>query len=204
MESTADELSSLLGNFSLSEEEKSDVQIQTQNVHLLVEKGKSCLVGRVIADRFVTKENLRPTLMRAWRPIGNLSFRSLGENTFLFVFKYEWEKARILEGRPWVFDGHLVSLLEFDGFTTTSKLAFEKAAFWVRMYNLPLACMGKEVGYQIGGSVGEVEDVEVDEDGMGWGEFLRVRILLDLSKPLPRGRMITLNHKMVWIAFQYV
>lgn len=124
-----------------------------------------------IADRFVTKENLKPTLMRAWRLIGNVSFRSLGENTFLFAFKYEWEKTRILEGRPWVFDGHLVSLLEFDGFMATSKLVFEKAAFWVRMYNLPLACMGKEMGYQIGGSVGEVEDVEVDEDGVGWVSF---------------------------------
>jgi hypothetical protein len=93
------------------------------------------------------------------------------KNTFLFAFKYEWEKTRILEGRPWVFDGHLVSLLEFDGFMATSKLVFEKAAFWVRMYNLPLACMGKEMGYQIGGSVGEVEDVEVDEDGVGWVSF---------------------------------
>lgn len=171
MESTADELSSLLGNFSLSAEERSDVQIQTQKVHPLVEKGKSCLVGRVIANRFVTKENLKPNLMKAWRPIGNVSFRLLGENTFLFAFEYEWEKTRILEGRPGVFDGHLVSLLEFDGFTATLKLAFEKAGFWVRMYNLLLACMGKEVGYQIGGSVGEVEDMEVDEDGVGWGEF---------------------------------
>lgn len=60
----------------------------------------------------------------------------------------------------------------------------------MRMFNLPLTSMGKEIGYQIGASVGEVEDVDVAEDGVGWGEYLRVRILLDLSKPLSRGRML--------------
>jgi hypothetical protein len=30
---------------------------------------------------------------------------------------------------------------------------------------------------------------------VGWGEFLRVQILLDVTKPLSRGRMITLKQK---------
>jgi hypothetical protein len=44
--------------------------------------------------------------------------------------------------------------------------------------------MYQTVGWQIGASVGVVEEVDVDEVGVGWGEYLRVRILLDLSKPL--------------------
>lgn len=56
------------------------------------------------------------------------------------------------------------------------------------MYNLPLACMGKDVGLQIGAFVGLVEEMDVNELGIGWGEFLRVHILLDLLKPLSRGR----------------
>lgn len=51
-----------------------------------------------------------------------------------------------MESRPWTFDGHLVSLLDFDRITLPSQLNFEKAAFWIHMYNLPLACMGKEIG----------------------------------------------------------
>jgi hypothetical protein len=37
----------------------------------------------------------------------------------------------------------------------------------VRMNNLPLACMGREVGLKIGGSVGRVEEVDTDNDGIG-------------------------------------
>lgn len=96
-------------------------------------------------------------------------------------------KDRILEGRPWTFDGHLLSLVEFDGITPVEELEFEKVAFWVQMYNLPLACMNKAMGLHIGALVGEVEEVDVDEEEVGWGKYLRVRIILDLSKPLSEG-----------------
>jgi hypothetical protein len=67
------------------------------------------------------------------------------------------------------------------------QLEFDKAAFWVRMYQLPLDCMGRELGQKIGAFIGEVEDIDVMEDGVGWEEFLRVKIKLDLSKPLSQG-----------------
>jgi hypothetical protein len=47
--------------------------------------------------------------------------------------------------------------------------------------------MCQRVGYQLGATVGEVEDVETNEEGFGWGEFLRVQIKLDLTKPIPQG-----------------
>lgn len=51
--------------------------------------------------------------------------------------------------------------------------------------------------------MGEVEDVDVTGDGVGWGEYLWVRIWLDLTKPLSRGRMLRLKEKTTWVAFQY-
>jgi hypothetical protein len=63
-------------------------------------------------------------------------------------------------------------------------MEFEKAYFWVRIFNLPLACMSESMGFRLGNSVGQVAEVEMDEVGVGWGEYLRVKIRLDLSKPL--------------------
>jgi hypothetical protein len=40
--------------------------------------------------------------------------------------------------------------------------------------------------------MGTVEEVDTDEEGVGWGEFLHVRIIIDLTKPLARGRVINL------------
>lgn len=71
------------------------------------------------------------------------------------------------------------------------------------MINLPLACMGRDIGRKIGESVGTVETVDMDGDGIGWGKFLRVRIRLDLTKPLSRGRKLNIEGKVVWVTFQY-
>lgn len=113
------------------------------------------------------------------------------------------DKLRILEGCPWIFDGFLIILANFDGFTPPSEMIFDYASFWVRMYDLPLVCMGKNVGYKIRASVEEVEDVDIVDGDPGWGEFLRVKIKLDLRKPLTRGRMLHLNGRSLWIGFKY-
>lgn len=63
--------------------------------------------------------------------------------------------------------------------------------------------MGREIGRKIGASMGTVEAVDTDARGMGWGESLRVRILLDLAKPLLRGRKINVEGTTHWVTFQY-
>lgn len=84
-----------------------------------------------------------------------------------------------------------------------SRIPFERASFWVQMYGLPLACMNLTVGQQIGSAMGHVEEVDVDEEGMEWGESLKVKINLDLQKPLMRGRMLKINGSSMLIKFQY-
>jgi hypothetical protein len=132
-----------------------------------------------------------------------LSFTVLGENLFLMEFQYECDRIRVLEGRPWSFEKSLFVVEEFDGLSTPSEISFDKVAFWVRISNLPLVCMNMEIGKQIGAAIGEVEMIDTDEEGVGWGEFLRARIKLDITKPLLRGRRMKLGGNSIWARFQY-
>jgi hypothetical protein len=131
------------------------------------------------------------------------SFKVLGENVFLVEFTDVGDKKCILKGRPWAFEGSLFLVEDFDGHSSITDLTFDKATFWVRMANLPLACMGHETGRILGSSVGVVEAVDTDGRGIGWGESLRVKICMDLMKPLARGRMLKLQGKTNWIPSQY-
>ena len=199
----AEDLTALWGKLTLMDEEDTRLGITEHGIAPRVDRGHACVVGKLLVDRTVGKDIVKTPLIHAWQPTSRVSFKTLGPNLYLIDFDHEWDKARIMEGRSWTFDGHLVSLLDFDGITPLSQLNFEKAAFWIRMFQLPLACMGLEIGRQIRASVGEVEEVDVDEDGVGWGEYLRVQVVLDLTKPLSRGRTITLRNKMLWVPFQY-
>lgn len=71
------------------------------------------------------------------------------------------------------------------------------------MTNLPQGCMAREISEMIGASLGVVEAIDTDGEGLGWGGYLRAKILLDLSKPLPKGRKIKLQGSTRWITFKY-
>ena len=198
-----DELPRLWGSLSLSEVECDELEIRNQTWEVGAHQGKTCVVGKLIADHLVSKEVIRNTLLCGWKPSIMPDFKVLGDNLFLVDFASEQDKQRVLEVRPRVFEGNLFAIEDFDGLMASSKYLFDKATFCVRMHNLPLACMSLAMGQQIGAAMGKVEEVDVDNGGMGWGESLRVKITLDLHKPLMRGRMLKINGSAVLVGFQY-
>lgn len=81
-----EDLEKLWGNFSLSETETNGVEFLEEEAEEIVERGKTCLVGKLLADRFIGKEVLRSKLIRGWKPTRRLSFKVLGKNLFLLDF----------------------------------------------------------------------------------------------------------------------
>lgn len=81
------------------------MEIQRQTLEEVAHRGKSCLVGKLIADRIVRKKIMRSMLLRGWKPSGTPYFKVLGDKLVLVDFVNERDKKRMLEGRPWVFEG---------------------------------------------------------------------------------------------------
>ena len=79
-----------------------------------------------------------------------MSFKVIGENLFFINFEHSWDKAKVLEGHPWVIEGNLFSVADFDGITPLIQMNFDIMAFWVYMYNLPLTGVGFLGGACIG------------------------------------------------------
>lgn len=73
----------------------------------------------------------------------------------------------------------------------------------MQIHNLPLAAMSQEVGLQVGRRLGVVHEVDVDREGLGWGRCLWVRVDIELSKPLMRGKMLSIGGKKTWLPFKY-
>lgn len=99
----------------------------------------------------------------------------------------------MLNGRPWLFDTYLFNLKPFDGCTSPSQMNFHQENFWIKMHDLPLSCMNAKIGSQIGNSIGEVKNCEVQVDDTRWGKVLRMFIEIDLTKLLPRGHSLNLK-----------
>jgi hypothetical protein len=153
----AEGLSNLWKIFSLSEEESLEVEVFVQWANDLTTRGNSCLVDRLIADRVIGKKVLKSSLGKIWKSIGRITFTVLGENLFLVEFVNVCDKVRVLEGRPWVFEGSLFSVQNFNGSLAPTKMDFDMVSFRVGMFHLPLACMTETMGLQLGSPMGLVE-----------------------------------------------
>jgi uncharacterized protein involved in high-affinity Fe2+ transport len=55
--------------------------------------------------------------------------------------------------------------------------------------------MNKVMGEAIGAEIGEFMDVETQEDGSAVGRVLRMKVHLDVRKPLTRGVMLRVEEK---------
>jgi hypothetical protein len=132
-----------------------------------------------------------------------VKFKDLKDNVWLFEFSDLADKRRIMEGRPWTFDRQILVLNEFDGSIPPSQFEFNYSPFWIQVHDMPLICMNKSIGTKIGNSLGELIDVDVAGDGRGWGSYLRLRVNLDLMKPIDRGQALNLAGKSSWVEFKY-
>jgi hypothetical protein len=64
----ADDLSRMWENFSLIEEEDEEVDVQVIDFRDVTLRGQDCVVGKLVANRYVSKETIKTTLQRWWRP----------------------------------------------------------------------------------------------------------------------------------------
>ncbi|KAL5772827.1 hypothetical protein ACOSP7_012443 [Xanthoceras sorbifolium] len=89
-------------------------------------------------------------------------------------------------GGPWSFDKCLIVLEEPRGDGKFLDMGFSHVQFWVQLHNVPLVCMTKEIGWALGNKIGRVMDIDVGATGDCLGRFLRVRVVIDVTKPLNR------------------
>jgi hypothetical protein len=68
---------------------------------------------------------------------------------------------------------------------------------------MPMDFMNKGIGSKIGASLGKVKEVEVANDDVGWGRYLRLKVVIDLFQPLDWGRSLTLEGKSYWVQLKY-
>ena len=199
----AEQLEELCGQISLSEGEKVGITITEGEIEEVRAQSGRCLRGRIWMAKKVNREAFKGVLTRVWRTMKGVIFKELDDNIWLFEFEAVDDMRRVLDGRPWSFDRQIIVLNEFDGKTPPAQIVFKYSPFWVQVHDLPLLCMTKGIAMKIGASLGQLEDVDLADEGVGWGRSLRIRVEIDLAKPLERGKALRLEGKSYWVSFKY-
>ena len=144
-----------------------------------------------IAAKFLTNRALNidaviRTFSPLWRAINGFNVRNMGDHILLFVFDNKKEVEKIFASEPWSFDKHLVVLQRFENNSPICELSFTWTAIWVQIHDIPFRYLNRRVVEEICDVVGVV-DHTTSTDEMEGGNFMRVRVLIDISLPLCRG-----------------
>lgn len=111
---------------------------------------------------------------------------------------------RVLWASPWSFNKYLVILHRFEPEDSVSTISFDKAPFWLQIHGLPMRMQTRDVAERIVGSLGTIEKVDIGGKGFSVSKYLRVRIVVDITQPLCRGRSVRMGGgKAGWVDFRY-
>lgn len=138
-----------------------------------------------------------------WRSRNGFKVKKEDDHVALFTFDNKEEMEKILLTEPWTFDKHLKVLQHYDKDIELCDMNFNKVNFWVQVHNIPVRFRTRNVAKKISATIDIVsrptEITEVEGDG-----FVRVCVLVDISKPLCCGRVTSLeNGRELWVSFKY-
>ncbi|KAL5575991.1 hypothetical protein UlMin_017690 [Ulmus minor] len=199
-------LSSLCSSLALEEEEETitpdpGAGLQAQGEYSI----DRSLVGCVLSTGPIARDAFVHRIKGVWKTKERFEVEAIGSNKFVFHFLSTTDKRRVLSGGPWRHRNKLLVLEEPTGLGDYSKMSFSKAPFWFQLHNIPVFCMSKTVGAILGNMVGTVQEVECNQDGLCLGTFIRVRAVIDISKPLKRILKVRMgaNNELVTILLRY-
>ena len=93
---------------------------------------------------------------------------------------------KVLHGESWTYDRHLVALEQYNDQKLVNEISFCNTTFWVQVHDLPFSLLTRKVALSLEATLGTVIK-HVDNSEMQRGNFVLVRIMVDISKPLSRG-----------------
>lgn len=162
-------------------------------------------IGRVFAERLVSADGLAQTLGKIWCPIKGVACKDLGENHFLFTFMQGSGKRRALDEGPWMFGKDLVIMVDYEEEKTLEEITFAYTPIWVRVSKMPLGMMNKATGEAIGKEMGQFLSMDKEEDNTAVGQYLWIKVKIDIRKPLMRGVTLYVGkeEKSVWCPVVY-
>ncbi|KAI9160702.1 hypothetical protein LWI28_010824 [Acer negundo] len=181
----AAEIARLCASLSISDVDGPIRQVSGEMISGGLNDVEHCLVGKVLSGKRVNREAFKKVIEQLWSPIGKVEIESVGENIFMFFFPNLEVRSMVWSRGPWHFDQCPIMLEKPTGAGNISTLPFRMVDFWVQIHNLPLMCMNTRMAKYLAEQIGSVVELPADSREC-WGRFLRVKVKIDISKPLKR------------------
>ncbi|KAF7841214.1 uncharacterized protein G2W53_003512 [Senna tora] len=135
-----------------------------------------------------------------WLLQGKVTVKAKHNNFFILEFSNTQDKQFMLENGPWTVQNSLLTLYDWQPGIAVENLKVGKVAIWLRFTGVPMEFICNRVAYSLGQLAGEVIQLDPLNDKEENIQVLRVKVMLDLEKPLLMGAFLPIyNGQKVWV-----
>ncbi|KAL8507176.1 hypothetical protein ACS0TY_017906 [Phlomoides rotata] len=170
-------MDTLLEKLSLSVEEDDELEIVYGDSSLATPGlMEFCLVGHFLTELSINFNLMKSRMASIWRIKKGLFVKDIGAGRY--------------DGYSWFFGNHLLILCRLDVGDHPLQVPLDKINFWVQIYDLPLMYFSEQIRIQLGNFLGFFVEYDELNKSLNWRSFMRIRVSLDVSKPLKRWKRI--------------
>ncbi|MBA0875904.1 hypothetical protein Goshw_022689 [Gossypium schwendimanii] len=83
------------------------------------------------------------------------------------------------------------------------KVPLISSPFWVQIHDVPIGFYSDKLAMQLGNFIGIFQEYDGSNLGKENMNFMRIRVQVDVWRPLKRKKQVTFNHKCSYVRFKY-
>ncbi|XP_052486335.1 uncharacterized protein LOC128041066 [Gossypium raimondii] len=160
--------------------------------------GNFSLICSIWTKKPYNQDSFKAQMRSIWKTRKKFVIQVIGQNLFLIEFELEEDLETVLESQPWLFRKQLILFDRLNKSMLRDQIRLVSSPFWIKIGPCLPEFDKKDLLHAIGVTFGRVIRSEI------LGEFCRLRVLLNVQRPLRRGIFVSIgNGNKSWIPFKY-
>uniref|UniRef100_A0A803PSF4 Reverse transcriptase domain-containing protein n=1 Tax=Cannabis sativa TaxID=3483 RepID=A0A803PSF4_CANSA len=190
---------------ALSEEESLIHDFDHISLSFSSDPNSFCLIFKLLSPRTAKPAWIEKAMSEAWTLRFPAQITEYHSGLFLATFQCDGDRRRVLEEQPWHFDKFLIVFTHPDVSPTPTPESIRYTPFWIQAHHIPFGRKSPQLAQFIADELGDLIEIYPLSLLENSGPFLRIRVLLDITKPLRRGMTIRFRsiHEPKWISFKH-
>ena len=194
-------LEELYSQLSIEEEDEGGMVVAWVEIK---PKTTYVLVGQFLTEKNINFNAMQNVIASLWRSKEGMEVHDLGGQRYSFVFFHVLDRQKVLDGGPWTFEQSLLVYQCLQDNEDPHDVQLNTIDIWVQVYDLPEGFVSETILKNVGNYVGRFIKSDLNNMTGGWRMFSRIRVTMELDKPLKRRMKIKRDGgDWNWINFKY-
>uniref|UniRef100_A0A803PJY5 DUF4283 domain-containing protein n=1 Tax=Cannabis sativa TaxID=3483 RepID=A0A803PJY5_CANSA len=151
------------------------------------EEPSAFLAVKLLTIRHFNPEAFKKRLKEMWPERFSINVLEKEPNFFTVEFGCFGDRKRVLIRQPWHFDFKLIVMSPLEAGSVVTAEMLTSTPFWIQVSGIPFLKRSRALAIKLGEVLGRFIEVDTASLKETWGPYLRVRIEIDVTQPLPRG-----------------